>query len=133
MISAQQGPLTYKVVVDGQVRQAHVDHLKISPENNAALEQPNNLQTSDLINGNHDSVSNSFLFTNFEYTDVESACNSPQPSVETFQRPHCNCGPMHHNDPVTLIVQTIHIVVWMEVCSESIGFNIIKNYVSVCS
>ena len=93
MISAQQGPLTYKVVVDGQVRQAHVDHLKISPENNATLEQPNNLQTSDLINGNHDSVPNSFLFTNFEYTDVESACNSPQPSVETFQQPHCNCGP----------------------------------------
>ena len=36
VISAQQGPLTYKVVVDGQVRQAHVDddHLKISAANN---------------------------------------------------------------------------------------------------
>ena len=43
MISAQQGPLTYKIVVDGQVGQAHVDHLKISSENNATLEQPNNL------------------------------------------------------------------------------------------
>ena len=56
MISAQQGPLTYKVVADDQVRQAHVDHLKISPENNATLEQPSNLQASDLINSNHDSV-----------------------------------------------------------------------------
>ena len=85
--------MTYKVVVDGQVRQAHVDHLKISPENNAALEQPNNLQTSDLINGNHDSVPKPFLFTNIEDTDVESTCNSPKSSIETFQQPHSNCGP----------------------------------------
>ena len=93
VIAAQQGPLTYKVVVDGQIRQAHVDHLKISPENNASGEQPNNLQTSDLINGNHDSVPNPFLFTNLEDTEVESTCNTPQSSVETFQRPHRNCGP----------------------------------------
>ena len=92
MISAQQGPLTYKVVVDGQVRQAHVDHLKISPENNATWEQPNNLQTSDLISGNHNSVPNPFLSTNLEDTDVESTCNTPQSSVEAFQRPHCNYG-----------------------------------------
>ena len=84
MISAQHGPLTYKVVVDGQVRQAHVDYLKISPENNATLEQPINLQTSDLINNNHDSVPNPFLFTNLDGTDVESACNSPQSSVKIF-------------------------------------------------
>ena len=37
VISAQQGPLTYKVVVDGQIRQANVDHLKISPKNNPGL------------------------------------------------------------------------------------------------
>ena len=81
MISAQQGPLTYKVVVNGQVRQAHVDHLKISSENNATLEQPNNLQTSDLINDNHDSVSNPFLFTTLDDTDVESTCSTPQSSL----------------------------------------------------
>ena len=80
MISAKQGPLTYKFVLDGQIRQAHVDHLKISPENNATLKQPNNLQTSsDLINGNHiyDSEPNPLLFTNLEDTDVESTCNTP--------------------------------------------------------
>ena len=88
VISAQQGP--FKVVVDGQIRQAHVDHLNISPENNATQEQPNNLQTSDLINSNHYSVPNPFLFTNLEDTDVESTCNCPQSSVETFQWPHCN-------------------------------------------
>ena len=71
-----------------------MDHLKISPENNATLEQPNNLQTSDLINGNHDSVPNPFLFTNFDNTDVEPTCNTPQSSVEKCQQPHHNCGPL---------------------------------------
>ena len=71
-----------------------MDRLKISPENNATLEQPNKLQTSDLINGNHDSVPNPFLFTNLNDIDVESTCNTPQSSVETCQWPHHNCGPL---------------------------------------
>ena len=66
------------------------DHFK---ENNATLEQPNNLQTSDLIKDNHDSVSNPFLFTTLDDTDVESTCNTPQSSVEPYQWPHRNCGP----------------------------------------
>ena len=69
------------------------DHFKISSENTATLEQPNNLQTSDLINDNHDSVSNPFLFTTLYDTDVESTCNTPQSSVEPSQWPHRNCGP----------------------------------------
>ena len=93
MISAQQGPLTYKVVVDSQVRQAHVGHLKISPANNATLEQPNDLQTSDLINDNPNSVLNLFLFINLNNIDVESSCNAPQSYVETCQWPHCDCEP----------------------------------------
>ena len=93
VISAQQGPLTCKVVVDGQIRQTHVDHFKISSENKATLEQPNNLQTSDLINDNPDSVPNPFLFTNLDDTDVESTCNTPQSSVEPCQWPYRNCGP----------------------------------------
>ena len=92
IISSQQVPLTYKVLMDSQVRQAYVDHFKISSENYATLEQPNNLQTSELINCNPDSLPNTFLFTNLNDTGVDSTCNSPQLSVEPYQRPHHNCG-----------------------------------------
>ena len=69
--------MTYKVVVDGQVRQAHVDHLKTS-----ILEQPNNLHTPESMDGNPDSVPNPFLVTNLDDTEVDS---TPHLSAEPSQ------------------------------------------------
>ena len=93
IVLAQQGPLIYKVVVDGQVRQAHVDHLKTSSGNNATLEQPNNLHTAEFMDGNPDSVPNPFLLTSLDGTEVELTCNSPHSSAELSQRPRYNCRP----------------------------------------
>ena len=70
-----------------------MDHLKTSSENNATLEQPNNLHTSELMDGNPDNVLNPFLFTNLDDTEVESTCNSPHSSAEPSRRPHRNCRP----------------------------------------
>ena len=69
VISCKQGPLTYTVVVDGQVRQAHADHLQPCPEHDV---KPDNLQenqgTQDAASavGHKDTANIRIPSTNFQ-------------------------------------------------------------------
>ena len=64
-----QGPLTYKVIIDDQVRQAHVDHLRPCLESHVTLTQRDKSQTPALLDGNADNVPNPFLFINDDDID----------------------------------------------------------------
>ena len=90
IISCKQGPLTYKVIVDGVVRQAHVDHLQPRPD-----VEPQEIQDAPPATLNDEDTSNAYH--PFGVSDNDNI--NPQPTQDTpqlaepVQRPHHNCRP----------------------------------------
>ena len=84
--------MTYEVVVDGQVRQAHVDHLRPCPENYVEPNQPKDSQSA-LADEDIDETQNPFLFMDDDDGNSEPNRHSLQLAVEQTGRPHHNCRP----------------------------------------
>ena len=91
IISCKQGPLTYKVIVDGVVRQAHVDHLQPCPD-----VEPQEIQDAPSATLDDDEdPSNTFHpfgVGNNDDIDQQHTQDTPQ-LVEPVQRLHHNCQP----------------------------------------
>ena len=91
VISCKQGPLTYKVVVDGQVRQAHVDHLqpcpehRVEPDNLQESQEPHDTSSSALCDEDTDNTFHPFIISDNDVVDPESNQDTPQ-LVERPQR-----------------------------------------------
>ena len=90
IISCKQGPLTYKVIVDGVVRQAHIDHLQPCPD-----VEPQEIQDAPPTTLNDKDTSNAY-----HPLGVSDNVNiNPQPTQDTPQltepvkQPHRNCRP----------------------------------------
>ena len=91
---------SYEINIDGQTRQAHVDHLKPNPQSGLAEpdtdvditptqdDQPtNDLSLTDQAIDDSDSV----ILYPFLYVDDDT--NSEQENVELQQRPQHHCKP----------------------------------------
>ena len=102
-ISCRLGPLAYEVNIDGQTRQAHIDHLKPNPElahtnpdpdvhitptqNN---QPPDESPLADQAMEDSDSmVVHPFLLVDDDTVDIDSE----QRNVEPHQRPQRQCKP----------------------------------------
>ena len=110
MISRKLGPLAYEVNVDGQTRQAHVDHLKPNPQPPLAecendnppgskTDKSSNDQslTDDAMGDSNSANLNPFLFEDSDYdSNVEQ--EHTEPVTEGAQRPQ-----RHRKPPQRLI------------------------------
>ena len=95
VILCKQGPLTYKVVVDGQTKQAHVDQLQPWQEHNDSTQlkewQTPHETASTLADEDRNNTHNPFLIVD---SDESGPALHQDASLlaEPVQRPHRDCG-----------------------------------------
>ena len=82
VISRKVGPLAYEVSIDGQTRQAHVDHLKPHPPPESSTQ--NDLSLTDQAIDNSSVGSKPFLFVDNEQIASEQGSESV---TGPYQRP----------------------------------------------
>ena len=92
------GPLAYDVSIDGQTRQAHVDHLKPHPQPVVTHKTPQNDQSlSDQAIDDSSSVNlHPFLFVDNEQTTSDQ-CNESVPEL--------NQRPQRHGKPTRRLIK----------------------------
>ena len=95
VILCKQGPLTYKVVVDGQTKQAHVDQLQPWQGHNDSTQlkewQTPHESASTLADEDSNNTRNPFLTIDSDGSDPELHPGAP-PLADPVQRPHRDCG-----------------------------------------
>ena len=73
VVSRQQGPMTYRMVVDSQTKRAHVDQLQPCPEHNSTTTQSQKYNTTESVLDNEhlNNALNPFLFVDHDGSDPE--------------------------------------------------------------